>query len=693
MPAPAPRCLLGVDIGGTFTDLVAFNLEDGQITLSKSSSTPNDLTEGIRSCLVKSGVPLTEVATFFHGTTQVINTVIEKTGAKTGLVTTAGFRDVLEIGRANRPQNYNLFYQKPTPLVPRHLRFEVEERMTPDGEVLVPLTEESVEAVIDAARRHGLEAVAVCLLHAYANPRHEEQVRAALSAALPGVYICESSDIVREWREFERTSTTVMNAYVGPRVERYVARLEAMNGSLGFRGSFLIMQSNGGVMTSDAARRFPVSMVESGPVAGVIGAAYLSTQLDEPFLIAFDMGGTTAKASLIEHGIPKTTPIYYLGGYADGYPLQLPVIEVVEVGTGGGSIAWIDETGALKVGPRSAGAEPGPVCYGKGGGEPTVTDANVALGRVDAARFLGGEMPLEAAQAKAAIRERIAAPFGLEVEEAAAGILTIAESNMSLAVRAITIEKGYDPRDFALMVFGGAGPMHALSLARELAIPRVIIPTMPAHFSALGMVLTDLRRDFVRTCVRPFSGDAFQDLNALLTELKEEGRNWLRAEGVAPKNIACAAFLDLRYVGQEYAVTTPLGGDTITPEHRDRTRAEFDRLYEVRYGHSFSEVPVEVVNARVIALGKGQKPAFAKLPGRGGPAAAAPIKAARRFVYYPGLGFVECPIYDRRSLLGGDRFTGPAIVEEYASTLVLGPGDAAEVNEFGYIVVHVEGAA
>lgn len=693
MSAPAPRCLLGVDIGGTFTDLVAFNLEDGQITLSKSSSTPHDLTEGIRSCLVKSGVPLAEVATFFHGTTQVINTVIEKTGAKTGLVTTAGFRDVLEIGRANRPQNYNLFYQKPTPLVPRHLRFEVEERMTPDGEVLVPLAEESVAAVIEAIRRHGLQAVAVCLLHAYANPRHEERLRAVLSAALPGVYICVSSDIVREWREFERSSTTVMNAYVGPPVERYVAGLEAMNGSLGFRGSFLIMQSNGGVMTADAARRFPVSMVESGPVAGVIGAAYLSTQLNEPFLIAFDMGGTTAKASLIEHGIPKTTPIYYLGGYAAGYPLQLPVIEVVEVGTGGGSIAWVDETGALKVGPRSAGAEPGPVCYGKGGDEPTVTDANVVLGRVDAARFLGGEMPLEAARAEAAIRERIAAPFGLDVEEAAAGIITIAESNMSLAVRAITIEKGYDPRDFALMAFGGAGPMHALSLARDLAIPRVIIPTMPAHFSALGMVLTDLRRDFVRTCVRPFSGNAFQDLNALLTELKEEGRNWLRAEGVAPANVACAAFLDLRYVGQEYAVTTPLSDHTITPEHRDRTRAEFDRLYEVRYGHSFSEVPVEVVNARVVALGRGQKPAFAKLPQRGGPAAAAPPDTARRPVYYPGLGFVACPIYDRRTLLAGDRFTGPAIVEEYASTLVLGPGDAAQVNEFGYIVVHVQGVA
>ena len=679
--------LLGIDIGGTFIDLVRFNMDDGTVEVTKAPTTPRDLTAGIRTCLDKSQTPMAQVGTLFHGSTVVINTIIEKTGAKTGLVTTRGFRDVLEIRRGNRPENYNLFYQKPVPLVPRHLRFEVNERLAPDGTELKPVDMADVDRVIEAAKEHELEAIAVCFLHAYANADHEKEVLERLQAALPAIFICASHEIVREWREFERSSTTVLNAFVGPRVERYIERLEANNADVGFDGRFYLMQSSGGVMTPERAKRFPVAMVESGPVSGMIGAGFIGDQLGEPKLIGFDMGGTTAKACFIENGTAKIHQLYHINGYAHGYPLMVPTMDVVEVGTGGGSMAWIDDMGALKVGPRSAGSEPGPVCNRMGGTEPTVTDANVILGRINKDRYLGGEMLLDVNGAEQAMIEKVGKPFGLDLTSSSAGILKIANSAMSLGVRAITIEKGIDPRDCAMIVFGGGGPLHGCDIARDIGVPRVIIPTHPAVFSALGMILSDLRHDLVRTCMQPFPPDDFTQLNTLAEEMLSRGRSILRTAGVDEANIHCTASLDLRYLGQQWTLPTPIDEDHVDAQNADKIRDEFNKLYEIRFGHSFANLETEVVNVRVVAVGRQRKPEFPVLERRTGELK----KDGLRGVCYDGEGFVETPIYYRGDLRAGDRIVGPAIIEEAASTTVIGLGDVATVDDRGYIIVNIKG--
>jgi N-methylhydantoinase A len=677
--------LVSVDIGGTFTDLVGFEPASGKIVFSKARSTPRNLAAGIEACIAKSALSMASIDTLFHGSTVVINAVIERNGANTGLVTTKGFRDILEIGRGNRPENYNLFYRKPEPFVPRFRRFEVDERVGPRGEVIRPLQVQDLERVAEEAKRQGVEALAVCFLHAYANPEHERIARHELERLLPGVFVCASSEVANEWREFERTSTTVINAFVGPKVSRYVEALESSNERAGFRGRFYLMRSNGGVMSPEHGKRLPVAMVESGPVAGMIGAAHLGSLLGERLVVGFDMGGTTAKASLIENGAPKLVETYYVNGYANGYPLQVPTIEVIEVGTGGGSLAWRDEAGALKVGPRSAGSEPGPVCVRTGGTEPTVTDANAVLGRLNAKHYLGGELALDVEAARSAIESKVAKPLGLSAIDAAAGIITIANSNMALAVRGITLEKGVDPRDTALVAFGGGGPLHSSAIAREIGIPRVIVPPLPACFSALGMLMTDLKHDLVRTCARPLRDD-FGDVNRLLTQLRDEGTRTLVDAGTKPADVACAAYLDLNYAGQQWTLPTPVDADTITAENAQAIRARFDSLYEARFGHSFPNLPVEIVNVRVSAIGRRPKPAFPHLEKRTS-GAAAPL--ARRQVYFHGRGFVDCPIYDRASLLAGDEVAGPAIIEEGVATVLLEHGDRAAVAGDGCIDIRI----
>lgn len=675
---------VGVDIGGTFTDLVGFELSTSRIVVTKAPSTPRELSGGIMECVKKSAIAIADMETLFHGSTVVINAIIEKKGAKTGLLTTRGFRDVLEIGRGNRPANYDLFYQKPEPFVPRYLRFEVTERIAPDGSVITPLDLGSLEAVAIAAREHKLESLAICFLHAYANESHEEEARKHLQALLPGVYICTSSELVREWREFERSSTTVLNAFVGPKVEGYIARLEEVTAKAGFAGQFYLMQSSGGVMTAARAKRYPVAMVESGPVAGMIGAAHVGELLGARLVIGFDMGGTTAKCSLIEDGVPKVSQVYYVGGYVHGYPLQVPTIEVVEVGTGGGSLAWRDALGALKVGPRSAGSEPGPVCIGAGGAEPTVTDANVLLGRINAERFLGGEMSLDVPAAYRAVEERIAGPLGLSVDDAAAGILTIANSNMALAVRAITIEKGVDPREATLIAFGGGGPLHAVAIARDIGIPRVVVPTLPSCFSALGMLLADLRHDLVRTFVRPFPMKDYAQINAVISDLNSEGVQRLKSADVVESAIECSVHLDLRYAGQQWTLTTPVGAKNVSAQNAPAIRAAFNALYETRFGHSFTNIPTEVVNVRVIAIGRRPKPGFPTLEMRKSGAPAVTHRDVNM-----GAGAVNTPIYRREDLLRGDRIAGPAVIEEGSATTLVGPGDSAELSEHGFIVIHI----
>jgi N-methylhydantoinase A len=680
---------VAVDIGGTFTDLAWYDEATEAVGFGKALSTPRALAEGVQQCLARGRVDLARTLHLIHGSTVAINAVIQKTGAKTGLITTEGFRDVYEIGRANRPDTYNLFFEKPVPLVPRTLRLEVRERMSARGEVLRPLDLRSARAAVRALKRAGVGSVAVCFLHSYANPEHEIRIGELLRKEFPDAFVTLSHQILREFREYERTSTTVLNAYVGPLVSQYLEQLEGLLRRHGFHGTLFLTQSNGGVMTGERAKVAPVAMMESGPAGGIIGAVQLGKVLGHENVIAFDMGGTTAKTCLVERAMPKMADGYYIGGYALGYPLRLPVVDIVEVGAGGGSIAWIDEGGALKVGPRSAGAEPGPVCYRRGGTEPTVTDANLATRRLNPRRFLGGELDLDVDGATRAIRERVARPLGMDLTEAAHGILKIAEARMSFAVRAITVERGYDPRDFVMVAFGGAGPLHATAIARELGIPRVVIPPQPGHFSAVGMLFTDVRHDYVQTHVCDYDAASPREIEAVFARLEAEGLQTLESEGLRGEAVAFLRSMEMRYLGQEYAVTIPVPSRFERPETLGEIRKRFDDAYDVRYGHSAPMEPLQLVNLRLATLGTVRKPHFDRLRHR---EAGGPVRARARRVYFEAAGHVECPVFLREALATGTEVAGPAIIEEYASTTVLHPGDRVVVEPHGCLVLDVASA-
>jgi len=674
---------IAVDIGGTFTDLVAVN-DDGQIFRSKSLTTPDDLARGIDACLKGARIEVAGANFFVHGSTVTINAVLERKGARTGLLTTKGFRDVYEIGRGNRPEGYNLFFKRPIPLVPRDLRLEVDERLYASGEVLTALDEGSAAVAIGALAKAGVESVAVCLLHSYANAAHEQRLGELLHQQFPGAYVSLSHEILREFREYERTSTTVLNSYVGPLVSRYLVSLEKMLGDAGFRGTFRVMQSNGGVMSAETAKKIPVTMMESGPVAGVIAAARLGEALGCRHIISFDMGGTTAKSSLIKDFHPEVTSSYYVGGYITGHPMMLPVVDIVEVGNGGGSIAWIDPAGGLKVGPQSAGAAPGPACYGKGGSEPTVTDANLIAGRIDPEYFLGSGIRLQRDQAAAAIMEKVGKPLGLSLEDAALGILTIANFNMSLSVRAVSVEKGYDPRDCVLVPSGGGGALHAMAIARELSVPQVIIPPMPAHFSALGMLMADLKHDYVQTFVRELADTSGAQIADAFAVLEKSATDTLREEGCKPEQMVLRRFLDMRYRGQEYTLPVPVTEDLRALADFSAIRARFDQMHQDHYGHSAPKEPVMMVNLRLSALGKFDN----KLPLATASRAEDHGERGRRPVIFDTKP-VDCPIYLRGGFTAGDKLAGPAVIEEMGATILVYPGDAMQVNELGQLVIEV----
>ena len=674
---------IAVDIGGTFTDLVAVD-DDGRVFRGKSLTTPDDLARGIDDCLKGANVQVAGASFFVHGSTVTINAVLERKGARTGLITTKGFRDVYEIGRGNRPEGYNLFFKRPVPLVPRDLRLEVDERLYATGEVLTPLDEQSAAATIGALKKAGVESVAVCFLHAYANAAHEQRLGELLRQQFPEVYVSLSHEILREFREYERTSTTVLNSYVGPLVSRYLVSLEKMLGAAGFHGTFRVMQSNGGVMSAETAKKMPVTMMESGPVAGVIAAAHLGESLGCRHIISFDMGGTTAKSSLIKDFHPEVTSSYYVGGYVTGHPMMLPVVDIVEVGNGGGSIAWIDPAGGLKVGPQSAGAAPGPACYGQGGVEPTVTDANLIAGRIDGEYFLGSGIRLQRDKAAEAIMEKIAKPLGLSLEEAALGILTIANFNMSLSVRAVSVEKGYDPRDCVLVPSGGGGALHAIAIARELSVPRVIIPPMPAHFSALGMLMADLKHDYVQTFVRELTDTTGAEIADAFAVLEKSATDTLTEEGSGPEQIVLRRFLDMRYRGQEYTLPVPVTEDLRAPTDFSAIRARFDQLHQEHYGHSAPKEPVMMVNLRLSALGKFEN----KLPLATTSRAEDHGERGRRPVIFETKA-VDCPIYLRSGFKAGDGLDGPAVIEELGATILVYPADKMQVNELGHLVIEV----
>lgn len=677
---------VAVDIGGTFTDLAWYNGASGAVTFEKVLSTAPHFADGVHHSLAKVGIEMAHTLHFVHGSTVAVNAVIQRTGARTALITTEGFEDVYEIGRANRPDTFNLFFEKPQPLVPATLRFGVRERMNVAGAVERPLDLASARRVIRNLKASQVEAVAVCLLHAYANPTHEIALGKMLRRALPQVYVTLAHEILREYREYERTSTAVLNSYVGPEVSRYLKKIDVSLRRNSFVGTFNIMQSNGGVMTAERAEQSPVSMMESGPAGGIIGATAFGKSLGEDNIIALDMGGTTAKACLVERGLPHMADQYYVGGYREGYPMRLPVLDITEVGAGGGSIAWVDSGGALKVGPRSAGALPGPVCYGRGGTEPTVTDANLLIGRLNAHRFLGGNMRLNYDAAAEAIARVVARPFDLNPTSAANGIVKIADARMSALVRAITLQRGYDPRDFGMIAFGGGGPLHATAIARELNIPRVIIPPCPGHFSALGMLLTDLRKDFVQTRVVDLDRIDAALLEGWFAPMEENGIRSLAEQGCDPTNTVLLRFVDMRYLGQEYTVSVSVSA-CVNEEEMVALRRRFDAAYDQRYGHCDPEVPAQIVTLRLAAIGTVAKPKIGALVGTIGQSSQ---PAVRRSVYFETAGAsIDVPVVQRDSLRADQEFKGPLIIEEYASTTVVQPQDRLRVDGSGCLMIEI----
>jgi N-methylhydantoinase A len=679
---------IAADIGGTFTDLTAVD-EHGAFSTAKTLTTPHDHAEGVMDGLDKLGARLAETELFLHGSTIAINTVLQRVGATTALITTEGFRDVYEIGRGNRSDPYNLFFGKPVPLVRRRSRFGVRERVLADGSVRTPLDVDGATALIERLRVTGVESVAVCLLHSYANPEHELQLGRLIEQLWPEAYVTLSHQILREYREYERTSTTVLNAYVAPVVSRYLDSLKERLTQRGFRGRLLIMQSNGGIMSVDTARRSPVRMMESGPVAGVMGAAALAEGVGMPKVIPFDMGGTTAKTSMVKDGEVDISPGYFIGGYATGHPMSLPVVNIVEVGSGGGSIAWVDAAGALKVGPRSAGASPGPACYGLGGDRPTVTDANLILGRLGANRFLGGEMRLDRDAAETAIRRHVAEPLGLDIVAAARGIVTIADAQMSLAVRAVSVEKGEDPREFALVATGGAGPLHAVSIARELTIGTVVVPVLPGQFSAKGMLSSQVRHDLTRTQLATFEPSAVEQYAVTLKALAAEASARLRADvGEPAEPPVLQHFLELRYRGQEFTIAVPVPPEGLSAATYAAVRAEFDAMHERLYGHQAPEETVEAIGIRtVISMPMGTIPE-PPAPVHSS-ATAQPVETRPVVLHGSDWKPVPCPVYDREDLVTGQRIEGPAVVQEATSSVVFYDGDVLTVAADQSLVIAV----
>lgn len=678
---------IGVDIGGTFTDLVGYRA--GELLLAKTLTTPENPTLGVANALELANTELAELDEFLHGSTIAINTVLERKGVATALITTAGFRDVYEIGRGNRPEAFNIHFQRPAPLIPRDLRFEVEERLNARGDVLVPLDEDAVLKLGAALVARGVESIAICFLHSYANPQHEIAAGRLLRDAYPQLFVTLSHEILREFREYERTSTTALNAYVGPRVQRYLDTLKSHLEERNFGGAIHIMRSNGGSMSLAHASIEPVSMMESGPVAGMIAAGHVARTLGIRQAIGFDMGGTTAKATLITDGIPAIEDGYYIGGYATGQPMQLPVVSIVEVGAGGGSIAWCDRSGGLHVGPQSASSTPGPVCYGRGGTEPTVTDANVVLGRLNPGRFLGGGMALDLAGARESLRARIGERLDLSVEAAAMGVVRIADSAMALAVRAVSVRKGVDPRDAAMIAFGGAGPVHAAALCKEISIPTLVIPKLPGNFSALGMLLAPWRHDLVRTLVGVLGKLEQSTVQLAFDELTAAAKRQLLDDELSDRDARLDFAVDLRYRGQEHSITVPLAGPDALSHTNTEMRARFDELHEQRYGHSADGEVIEVVNLRLTATvlrGDQNADDFISAPFVAGERQ----PEQTRDVYLDDSARpVTARILWRPALEPGFTVEGPAVIEEPHSTTVIFPGDVARITEHGHMVVSI----
>ena len=674
---------IGVDIGGTFTDLVT--VRNGTIEVRKTPSTPaapeRGVIDGLERSRDRDGLDLEAVDFLGHGTTVATNAVLESDWADTALVTTEGFRDVLEIGRQARPDIYDFQAEKPTPVVERDRRFEVPERLDERGDVLAPLDEGAVRDLAGDLRAADVESVAISLLHSFENDGHERRVRDLLQEEGVEASFSLSSRTLPEIREYERTLTTALNAALKPVMDRYIGRLEDGVATRDVSAALKIMQSNGGIITADVARDRPVNTLLSGPAAGVQGATYVAGLAGYEDVITMDMGGTSCDVSLVQGGDPLVSTDVEVGEY----PVSVPTIDIHTVGSGGGSIAWLDAGEALRVGPRSAGADPGPVCYGRGGTEPTITDAHLLLGRLDPERFLSEDLDADVADVRAAVEEHVAGPLDVPVQEAAQGILDVANANMERALRVVSVERGYDPREFSLVAFGGAGPLHATALAAALDVPRVLVPRTAGVLSALGLLISDILYDYSVSRVRPWEEVRPATLDDAFADFRDRGRDRLAAEDLAPDSMAYERSVDLRYAGQSFELTVPVPAGEVTADALEAVVERFHDSHRKRYGHAYPEEPVELVTVRMRARGVVETPHLRQDDTDG---SLADARRERRDVVFDG-ETTETDVYDRERLPTGARFEGPAVVEGTESTVVVRPGQEAWVDEYGTIGVEV----
>ena len=686
---------VGVDIGGTFTDVV-FLGSDGTVLAKKIASTPDDYSravlDGVNGGIAELAISAASVSEVSHGFTVATNAIIEQKGAQTALITTEGFRDVLELRRNRVPQLYDLYYEKPPALVKRRLRLEVRERLNFHGEVLRPLETADVDSAVDRILDEGVESVAVCLLHSYANPDHERYIAQVLRERAPHVILTLSSELLPEMKEYERTSTTVINGYVRPVVERYLTRLTDGLQDMGITVPLTVMQSNGGLATSTIAREKPVYCIESGPAAGVVGAYHLGGRLGMENLMTLDMGGTTAKASIIENGEMLLAPEYEVGGgisvghrllRGSGHILRVPAIDLAEVGAGGGSIATVDSSGSIRVGPQSSGAIPGPACYRQGGREATVTDADVLLGYLNPQHLLGGDFPIDLELAREAVSRNVALPLGLSEVDAAHGVHLLVNSNMARALRAVSSERGRDPRRFVLFAFGGSGPVHATGLAEMLDITRLVVPPFPGVFSSFGLLVADVEHHFVQTYFKTFNELDVSALADILEGLWEEGRKQLRAEGFEDSSQQVVTQVDMKYEGQVSDLTVLMPAGKVTQQTLAQLGEAFAEEHEKSFGYR-TDAPYQLVNLRVIARGLSQE---SRIPERLGlPAAGQQISAERQVYFGPSQGWLNTPVVDRGGL-NSSSGSGPLIIEEYDSTTVVPPGWRASVDQWRNIIL------
>jgi len=691
---------VGIDIGGTFTDLVCID-EDGKIRVVKSSSTPKDPSNGVEDTIIKAGIDLKDVDFLSHGATVGINAVIQNKGAKTAIVTTKGFRDIIELRRGQRvidkPSDmYNLQMDLPqdyvggySPLVERPLRFEISERVDYKGNVIKPLDEDAVRQIANQMIEKKVEAIAICYYFSFVNPEHEQITQKILEELLPGVCISVSNEILPVIREYERLSTTTINAYIMPIMQSYLSNLRNKLISRGLKKDFYLMQSGGGIISAELAGLRPVYTIDSGPAGGVTAAAQLGTMLGYPDVISFDMGGTTAKVCVIHNGKPEVTTNFWVDGK---YFIGVPVMDMVEIGAGGGSMAWLDSAGAVHVGPQSAGADPGPVCYKRGGTEPTVTDADLVLGYINPDYFLGGDMVVDVTASKAAIKEKIADKLGMEVAEAAHGIYRLINANMLGAMRVVTVQKGYDPRDFSLLVSGGTAAIHAVRLAQELRIPRVIVPLTPGTFSAIGLVTADARYDVYRSYATLVSQASPEIIQKIYDELNEQGIKKIMELGFSKREVELHYTMDMRYAGQAHEVTIDIPANIIKSKiTHDAIRKLADMFHERHkylFGHSSPDAAVEFITLSVSATGPMPRSKMFEIE-KGG---ASPDKAkkAERSVYFEEFKeYRNCPTFERSLLKANNIIKGPAVVEQMDTTIVIPPGQKATVDKYGNIFIDI----